>query len=179
MSPHLQRKARNACNLFENVYNFFQYCKEVEKSVKKARSFGWTDENIYLLEKFDFTYLIKNVLPQTQDKCYLYLFTLCFSGKSSHWKYFWYQYLPSLIAEMENGQVTFILTRWTTKPGTIRSIKKQMAFRSVSTTHLFGIWSNKTDSNLEDSDCTVQMLLFISIGKKDSRLELYNELKIS
>ena len=40
---------------------------------------------------------------------------------------------------------------------------QQMAFRSVPTTLLFGIWSNKSDANLEDSDCTVQMLLFISI----------------
>ena len=32
---------------------------------------------------------------------------------------------------------------------------QQMAFRSVPTTLLFGIWSNKSDANLEDSDCTV------------------------
>ena len=33
----------------------------------------------------------------------------------------------------------------------------------LPTTLLFGIWSNKSDANLEDSDCTVRMLLFISI----------------
>ena len=32
---------------------------------------------------------------------------------------------------------------------------QQMAFQSVPTTLLFGIWSNKSDENLEDSDCTV------------------------
>ena len=42
---------------------------------------------------------------------------------------------------------------------------RQMAFRSVATTDLSGIWSNKTDANLEDSDCTVRMLLFFSIVK--------------
>ena len=36
---------------------------------------------------------------------------------------------------------------------------RQMAFRSVPTTLLFGICSNKTD---EDSDCIVRMLLFFS-----------------
>ena len=40
---------------------------------------------------------------------------------------------------------------------------QQMAFRSVPTTLLFEIWSNKSDANLEDSDCTVRMLLFVSI----------------
>ena len=40
---------------------------------------------------------------------------------------------------------------------------QQMAFRSVPTTLLFGIWSNTSDANLEDSDCTVQMLLIVSI----------------
>ena len=28
---------------------------------------------------------------------------------------------------------------------------------------LFGIWSNKPDANLEDSDCPVRMLLFVSM----------------
>ena len=32
---------------------------------------------------------------------------------------------------------------------------QQMAFQSVPTTLLLGIWSNKTDANLEDSACTV------------------------
>ena len=42
-----------------------------------------------------------------------------------------------------------------------------MAFRSVPTTLLFGIWSNKSDANLENSDCTVRMLLFVSISERD------------
>ena len=43
---------------------------------------------------------------------------------------------------------------------------QQMAFQSVPTTLLFGIWSNKSEANLEDSDCTLRMLLFVSIKKE-------------
>ena len=43
---------------------------------------------------------------------------------------------------------------------------QQMVFQLVPTTLLFGIWSNKSDANLEDSDCTVRMLLFVSIIKE-------------
>ena len=41
---------------------------------------------------------------------------------------------------------------------------QQMAFQSVPTIVLLGIWSNKSDANLKDSDCTVPMLLFVSIA---------------
>ena len=41
---------------------------------------------------------------------------------------------------------------------------QQMAFRSVPTTHIWNPWSNKTDANLEDSACTVRMLLFFPFG---------------
>ena len=43
---------------------------------------------------------------------------------------------------------------------------QQMAFpSSVPIIHLFGIWSNKNDANLDDSHCTVQIFLFVSIAK--------------
>ena len=153
----------------------FNIAKRLKNLWKKALSerMKLVHENIYLLEK-NWLYIVKNVFLKTQNKCYLYLFTLCFSGNSSHWKsdiinnkarynwidakyrqmvfrsvptivptipyleslvkqnwckfrglrlhstsvvilpnwkYFWYQNLPSLIAEMENGQGEFIMEK--------------------------------------------------------------------
>ena len=42
---------------------------------------------------------------------------------------------------------------------------QQMAFRSVPTILLFRIWSNKSDTNVEDTDCTIRTLLFVLIQK--------------
>ena len=57
---------------------------------------------------------------------------------------------------------------------------QQMTFRSVPTTHLLEIWSNKSDANLEDSDCTVQMLLFVSISPlmRDPKSYSYTEFNV-
>ena len=50
-----------------------------------------------------------------------------------------------------------------------------MAFQSVPTALLFGIWSNKSDGNLEDSDCTDTVLLLVSMTQCFH--EIFTEMK--
>ena len=52
-----------------------------------------------------------------------------------------------------------------------------MAFQSVPTSRLFGIWSNKTGANLEDSAFTLRVLLFFPMSAKNISSE--SQLKIS
>ena len=48
-------------------------------------------------------------------------------------------------------------------------------FQLVPTTYVFGIWSNKSDANLEDSDCIVRMLLLVSMTQCFH--EIFTEMK--
>ena len=54
--------------------------------------------------------------------------------------------------------------RTTTKPGTIRLMQNIDSWRSdqFQPTHVWNPWSNKTDANLEDTACTVRVLLDFS-----------------
>ena len=42
-------------------------------------------------------------------------------------------------------------------------------------THIWNPWSNKTDANLEDSACTVRVLLFFRIVAKLSKISVLPE----
>ena len=118
----------------------FNIAKRLKNLWKK--SFGWKDEIgswKYLLTWKKLTYIIKNVFAQNWDKCYLYLFTLCFSGNSSLWLWLW--------IDAKYCQMTLQSARW-----------------HCSHAFIGNPWSNKRDANVEDSDCPVWILLLFSIG---------------